>query len=107
MKHIDVRAGWISSGRGAPWTQPVGRVANDDARAEGSVQTHALVHIIEVEEDVRLHLTHWLPAGIELQAHASLEEFLCAHRVELPGCLVIDAAPLATPQPPALPYPGL
>lgn len=50
----------------------------------------ALVHIVDVDGDVRLLMTHWLTsAGIESRAYESLREFLDADRPDVPGCLVM------------------
>lgn len=60
------------------------------------VDTHALVHVVDIDHDVQQLLTRWLTAaGIASQAYAHLGAFLNAQRADLPGCLVIDAQPPA------------
>jgi FixJ family two-component response regulator len=56
----------------------------------------ALVHIVDIDDDVRALMTHWLAiAGVESRTYAHLREFLDADRPDVPGCLVIDAQPPA------------
>jgi FixJ family two-component response regulator len=68
------------------------------------VATRTVVHVVGLDEAVRLALTHALSvSGMELRVHASLADFLGAHRAECPGCLVIDAQALgAEPVPSGL-----
>jgi FixJ family two-component response regulator len=56
----------------------------------------ALVHIVDVDDQVRRLLTGWLAlAGIDSRTYVHLGEFLNAHCPDVPGCLVIDAQPTA------------
>src|SRR5262245_40704451 len=56
----------------------------------------ALVHVVDIEDDVRILLARWLSdAGIQAQTYAHLGAFLDSHRAEVPSCLVIDVQPLA------------
>jgi len=65
------------------------------ARPAESAPARAVVHVVDVDEPVRLALLHLLAAsGVELQVHAHLSEFFAVHRAERPGCLVIDAQAL-------------
>jgi len=77
------------------------------ARAADSTPASAVVHVVDVDDELRLSLLHALAAfGMELQAHTHLDAFLGAHRAERPGCLVIDARSIgASPMPFAMRYP--
>ena len=60
-------------------------------RPAESIVARAVVHIVDVDDHVRLALLHSLAAaGMELQTHTHLAKFLDVHRSERPGCLVID-----------------
>ena len=53
--------------------------------------TYALVHIVDVDDDVQQRLTQWLSsAGIASQTYAHLGAFLSAHPGDFPGCLLVD-----------------
>ena len=59
-------------------------------------EAHPLVHIVDVDDAEQRLLSGWLAAaGIESRCYAHLGAFLQAHRAEEPGCLIIDAQPLA------------
>jgi len=82
----------------------VGLNSYRSARPAESIPARTVVHVVDVDEQARLALRRSLAAsGMELQAHAHLAAFLCAHRAEQPGCLVIDAQLLAeSPMLPAM-----
>lgn len=71
------------------------------ARPAEPLTTRTVVHVVDLDEGVRLVLSHALSvSGMELRVHSSLADFLGAHRTEWPGCLVIDAQALgAQPMP--------
>lgn len=53
--------------------------------------TYALVHIVDVDDDVQRQLTQSLAAaGIATQTYANLGAFLSTHRDEIPGYLILD-----------------
>ncbi|HEV7692171.1 MAG TPA: LuxR C-terminal-related transcriptional regulator [Hyphomonadaceae bacterium] len=55
-----------------------------------------VVHVVDVDHDVQLLLTRWLAAaGIGSRFYSHLGVFLSSHCAKLPGCLIIDAQPLA------------
>jgi len=71
--------------------------ANLGAHPAELPRARAVVHVVDIEDGVRLLLARWLSdAGIEAQTYAHLGAFLSTHRAEAPGCLVIDVQPLAT-----------
>ena len=66
-------------------------------RLAESAPACAVVHVVNVDEPVRLALLHLLAAsGMELQTHSHLSDFLGVHSAERPGCLVIDAEALGS-----------
>jgi FixJ family two-component response regulator len=70
----------------------IGMSSHRNARPTESIPASAVVHVVDVDDHVRLALLHSLAAsGMELQTHAHLAEFMGAHRAERPSCLVIDA----------------
>jgi FixJ family two-component response regulator len=69
----------------------IGMSSHRSPRLAESIPARAVVHIVDVDDQVRLALLHSLAAaGMELQTHTHLAEFLDVHRAERPGCLVID-----------------
>jgi FixJ family two-component response regulator len=65
------------------------------ARPAEAIPACAVVHVVDVDEHVRLALLHLLAAsGMELQTHDHLSGFFAAHCAERAGCLVIDAQAL-------------
>jgi FixJ family two-component response regulator len=53
-----------------------------------------VVHLVDVDEYIRDALAPLAAPGMELLAHAHLEDFFAAHRAESAGCLIIDARTL-------------
>jgi FixJ family two-component response regulator len=82
----------------------IGMSSHRSARSTESIPASAVVHVVDVDDHVRLALLHSLAAaGMELQTHAHLAEFMRVHCAEQPGCLVIDARLLgAYPMPRAI-----
>ena len=82
----------------------IGMSSHRSPRLPESIPARSVVHVVDVDDHVRLALLHSLAAaGMELQTHAHLSEFLGSHRAERPGCLVIDVQLLgACPLPRAI-----
>jgi FixJ family two-component response regulator len=73
----------------------IGSNLQRSARTAESAPACAVIHLVDVDERVRLALARLLAtSGMELQCHTDLAEFLGAHRGGRPGCLVIDAQAL-------------
>jgi FixJ family two-component response regulator len=74
------------------------------ARPEESRPAHAVVHLVDIDDQARLALFRSLAeSGMELQAHEHLADFLSGYHAERPACLVIDAQLLRTnPVPPVV-----
>lgn len=91
MTHTEHCGGRKSPGRGLSFgLQSAG--AQNHGRQDALI---ALVHVVEVDDSVRLPLSRWLAAaGMETRMYGSPGEFLSKHCAELSGCLVIDAKPL-------------
>ena len=82
----------------------IGTSSQRSARPAVSNPQCAVVHIVEVDDHVRLALLHLVAtSSMELQIHTHLSDFLGLHRAERPGCLVIAAEALgAYPLPRAI-----
>jgi len=96
MQHIDFVTARGASVLGAiSMPAPPARSTTSRMTCPGSAH-HALVHVVDIDADAQQLLTRWFNAvGIETQTYAHLGAFLNADRVDLPGCLVIDAQPPA------------
>lgn len=72
------------------------RSAPASALLAASSPARGVVHVVDVDTDVRLMLISWLgAAGMDVKAHAHLGALLNAAPEERPNCVVIDAHPLS------------
>src|SRR5262245_52610630 len=93
---VATRGRSLSIGAISALAQTLVGLPKDPTCRDAKESPHPIVYIVDIDDNVRRSLSGWLKArGIDVKAYSNMGAFQAAYCTKRPGCLIIDAQPLA------------